>query len=373
MTTNTKPPIVKQPRVVLALLAGAVCGVLAYWLWPVREGAAPGNASDSAPATPTKRITNLARPSQESEPVRWMAAALAVMQSNDISAGDDESVAQLAAQLRPGELPAVLANLLRRDGPEVDRQWGLALLRHWAEADPRAAAGWLEGQQELADRGAAMEQVAVAWAGRELVADLEWVLRLPAGPERQHVLVASLYEGSQREPTPAMNYAIRELPAGAERDDLLKYSVAQWAATEPVGAWDWAKQLEPGELRDRIVATVATEWSESDAVAGATLAVKELPVGRLQDDAIVSIVERWVQVDPASAADWVLSGLPDGKLRQTAVTEMVKIWAEQDIEEVGRWLAELQPGPVFVAANAVYQSKLALATPPPAESGSLGK
>lgn len=273
-------------------------------------------------------------------------------------AGGDESMACLAAARVPDDLPQVLGRLLRPDSEEDERDRGLQRLRSWADTDPKAAAAWLDGQPALAGRGEAVEQVASAWAGQALEEAGRWAGQLPTAEERQRALQAVVYEGAGSHPTVAMTLAIQGLPAGTGRDALLLHATAQWASAEPAEALAWARQLSDTALRDPIIATVATEWSERDPVAGATLAIEQLPAGRLQNDALVSIVERWVQVDPRAAAGWVATGLPEGELRATAMTELIKIWAEQDVEAAGQWLADLKAGPLRETALTAYACKL---------------
>lgn len=339
------------------------CGVAAWWLSsatpqvesarldsPNRPGVRSRNASPSLPAVVVPTV------------VQRLLAEIAAPVAEGSGAGDEAAVTRLAGALAPDDGPEGLGYLLRPDGLAAERDWGVQLLRRWAEACPTAAAAWLDGQPDLAGRDEAVDQVATAWAGQDLEAASRWAGQLPAA-ERQRVLTAVLYEGAGNEPTLAMTLAIRGLPACPERDELLRYAAAQWASAEPAAAWAWAGQLTDPSLRDPIVATVAMEWSESDPVAGATLAVEQLPAGRLQNDALVSIVERWVQVDPRAASDWVATGFPEGELRGTAATELMKIWAERDMMQAGNWLAELEPGPLADAALDAYVRKLLLYAP----------
>lgn len=350
------------------VLTVAACGVAGWWFTLATLRPEPSRVDSPCRVTPASRNEGSARgPADaisDAPPVGVPPAAQRVIAASPAradggsSVGDDEAKAPLAATIDPDDLPAVLGYLLRPDSVAEERDRGLQRLRSWADTAPRVAAEWLDRQPALAGRAEAVEQVATAWGGQDLEEASRWAGQLPTEEERQRALQAVVYEGARSHPTLAMTLAIEGLPAGAERDGFLRHATAQWASAEPAEALAWAQQLSGAALRDPIIATVATEWSERDPLAGATLAVEQLPAGRLQNDTIVSIVERWVQVNPRAVADWVATGFPDGELRTTAATEMVKIWAEQDMEEVVQWLAELEAGPLRETALTAYACKL---------------
>ncbi len=188
------------------------------------------------------------------------------------------------------------------------------LVRRWADQNPAAAAAWLAHESPL--NSALLQQVAIAWAGHDLPAAVEWVRNLPVGAEQQATTLALAYEAARTEPITALELA-RTLPATDERDQLLMHAVSQWAVTDSVAATGWAGKVSEPQLRENLLAAVAVAVAKRDGRTAATLAATALPAGDLQNRTAVAIAQRWEQSEPSAAAAWV-SQFPDGPARTAA-------------------------------------------------------
>ena len=263
---------------------------------------------------------------------------------------------QLVQSIAPAELPMALDLLAHRNLSAIGRDLASGLLRRWAGEDPKTAADWVMRLPAGANRQAAISDVAVVWAGQDLAGAAAWAGQLPEGADRNAGLLNVAYEAARTEPVLALSLAM-ELPAGPSRDDLITHAASQWAAAAPEAAAQWAKQIPDAALRDRVLGAVATAWGDADAVAAATLAVESISPGRRQNDAAVSVLQRWVQTDPDSAAAWVIQ-FPEGQLRDAALQNLVSLWTDQDRAGVAKWLENLDPGAIRDLAAAAYASKL---------------
>ena len=171
------------------------------------------------------------------------------------------------------------------------------------------------------NRRFALETAALAWGDSDPAAAADWARSLADEAERTLTLTDIADEAVRGNPILALELA-GSLPEAA-RGEIIPRATMEWAARDPAAAADWARQITGEALRAKVLAGIATVWSDQDPMSGATLAANELPTGRLQADAVVSIVQRWAQRAPADAANWVLQ-FPDGELRDAAMENLEK-------------------------------------------------
>jgi len=226
--------------------------------------------------------------------------------------------ASLSRSARP-PAPSAQANARPLEEPvwsEAEKE----RIRIWAQSAPSAAAGWATALPPGANRHFVLETASLAWgASDDPAAAAQWARSLRDEAERTLALTNIAGEAVRSEPLLALELA-RSLPE-ADRDELVPRAAMEWAVQDPEAAADWARRIPGESLRAKVLAGIATVWSDRDPVAGATLAAKELPAGRLQADAVVSIVQRWAQRSPADAAGWLLQ-FPEGELRDAAMENL---------------------------------------------------
>jgi hypothetical protein len=340
---------------------GFLLTVLAVVRWtPWRS---KGNAirSESAPDPARARGGYTYSETTRPLPVRpSLAATLESIQTELEPARREEKLNRFVADISFADVADVLAFLRQNGKPGTNRDLELRLMRRWAENDPRRGADWVLQMPAGSLRQAALREVAVAWAGRNISEATEWVGEL-VEDDQQAVLMSIAYEAGRTDPPGAMKLAMAMAP-GEDRTELISHTARQWAVSDPKAAVAWAGTLDDDTLRARIVPGIATAWSESDAIAAAALAVNTMPPGRPRDDAVVGIVQRWVQSEPQRAAAWV-ADFPPGSLRDAAVENLVKLWTDQDFEQVAHWLNGLESGPDRDFAIEAYVSKITPAFP----------
>lgn len=194
-------------------------------------------------------------------------------------------------------------------------------IRVRAQNAPGVVASWATALPVGGNRRFALETAALAWGDSDPAAAAQWARTLADDAERVIALGGIAGEAVRSDPALALELAC-SLPEAA-RDELVPRATMEWAAQDPAAAADWARRITGESLRAKVLAGIATVWSDQDPVKGATLAAMELPAGRLQADAVVTIVQRWAQRSPADAAGWVLQ-FPDGDLRDTVMDTLVR-------------------------------------------------
>lgn len=185
---------------------------------------------------------------------------------------------------------------------------------------------------------------------------LTWVSALPDDRLKGLVIAKLGFEAMRQQPKRVAQFALQNRQwAGF---DLVISSAALWTRESPEDAANWAKRaaIDPA-LRDRLIASVAAEWSSSDAVSAGNLVLQEMEGGDAQDSALIEIARRWSRKNPRDAASWAIK-FPEGPLRDGAIGGVVTSWAKDDSESVSNWISGLVPGEARDAALCAYASEL---------------
>jgi hypothetical protein len=212
------------------------------------------------------------------------------------------------------------------------------------------AASTVDGAAVQAAWLAAVEQVAIGWAERDLAGALAWLLTLPPGELRETAVQAVAYEAARTEARTAVALAAA-LPATAERDDLLVHAVSQWAISDGAAAVAWARQVPERKLAQRLVGAVAVASADRDGPGAAALAAGDLDPGEDQDRVAVAVAQRWAANAPEAAAAWV-ARFSERLVRNDAVHDLLDVWARRDADAAHRWAGQLPAGPLREAGLA---------------------
>lgn len=349
-------------------LAGLALVVVIKLVWPAAPVVSPpshASPSRTLPASgPAPEWTEREFPRHPSipktvptkKPPFVSALESALLELEKATDLQEQHLSDLLDWIAAGDLQAAITVLDREPTTPLRRELLTRLVRRWAETDPAAAA------MASLELGATTRQEAIAsllplWVYRDKEAARAWVNDLPPGEVRSAAQVTFAYEIAQTEPAMALELAMA-LPASPESDRLIAHSVMLWAASAPGDAAHWASQLDEPALRERLMATIATIWGNSDPVSAGKLAIESIPAGKAQADALVGIVQRWAQADPTAAATWV-SKFPQGPLRTAAMENLTIQWGRRDHLKTGEWLNTLQRDASWDAAVSVYALGLA--------------
>jgi hypothetical protein len=267
---------------------------------------------------------------------------IAVIDSDNDTDGQSDTLERTARNLSPSEFPSALHDLLGKNSAAASllRQF---LVRRWAEQDPHSAADWVIQHLDNEAYTEAVAQVALAWAGVEPAAAASWANSLPENPAKQQALLNIGYELAGTQPSVVLGI-VSNLAPGADRDNLLFHAFSQWGSIDSQAASVWIQQIHDDSLRQRLQSELAVSLADKDEAGAGALAANLAP-GPDQDRAVVEIVQRWVQTAPTSAGAWVAS-FPDTPLRQSALEALVAVWKVQDSASAASWVDHLAPGPL---------------------------
>jgi len=294
------------------------------------------------------------------------ATLLAPIQAESDPERRSEALDEVARSVPIADLRDALNSIAGDLSPEAAELRPL-LARRWAEADPGQAAAWASALPEGPDRRAALEQVAIAYAGRDVPSATGWVAALPEGDDKQAATLTIAYEASRNEPVEALDLASTLAPS-PQRDDLLVHAISQWSGIDSTNAAAWALNVTDHDLQQRLIAAVAIASAQQNGLLAATLAASRLGTGDEQDRASVSIVQRWAQQAPEAAAEWV-SQFPATPSRDAAVENLLAIWIGRDAAAAGNWVNELPPGSLRDVGSAAYSQVVAQLAPASSPSG----
>lgn len=221
---------------------------------------------------------------------------------------EDESRQALQSLLTDGNAANIVQSLSADD---LNSEFGLAALAHWASTDPLAAALWLAQQPA--------QSAEQTWAIAQAITKDPVVLevlgeRLPAGPWRETLLA---------------NASLASLP------------------DSPVGALLIAQRLQFGAARTRALLTIADEWTLRDPAAAACWIASE-PDLRLRDELLSAASAAHASTDPLGALTWTF-GISSAGTFERSVGKISAMWADYEPERARRFTTLVEPHPISPA------------------------
>ncbi len=160
---------------------------------------------------------------------------------------------------------------------------------------------------DAAARGTLNNFIAGQWGRFAPAAAADWVMTLPAGPERDQALVGLGESWSDVNPAQATNFAIN-LPAGDTRTLALRQAISKWVVTDPVAARNWVLNTDRHEDFDQAVQAVATETNlMSREPARAILWADGIFDNSIRQQTQNTILFNWYSSDPNAATSFIQS------------------------------------------------------------------
>jgi hypothetical protein len=282
--------------------------------------------------------------------IRWLDArgAVGIGWASALPHGELRSrlwptVISLVAETRPREALAMASEL---EG-ENRRRALSAIFAEWSSVDPERAMAEAQTLTTTEERSLATNQVIARWADHDLAAAVAWVKRLPppGDPGSIDVLVSPLEilleKWTAQMPIDAARYLV-SLPDGPRRIHMLSTTAGQWAQQHPREALTWAAGLAADFDRTVALGGVLSAVAESDAAGAANLALTLAP-GADQQKSFELIIDQWSARAPDQFTSWATAQLSDPS-RHSALPAIVTAWAGADLPTLGDWLTALPPG-----------------------------
>lgn len=236
----------------------------------------------------------------------------------------------------------------------------------WSEADPGAAAAYLESiSPQGPDYYMAWSQIARRWALKDPPAALRWA-EARGGNERGHIVLFGVISGWwEKEPGSAEAYVfarldsfegqrmlaalvkdmfdaspekavrwVTQLTNGQARQNSCMAVGVLWANNDPKAACAWALSL-PADLRSRVLNAAMGAWTTNDPQsAGQWLTELE---GEGRDVAVDAYCAATVMINPATAMQWA-DTIADAPLRQRVMNRVASLWMAQDPDAAVAWI-----------------------------------
>lgn len=222
------------------------------------------------------------------------------------------------------------------------------LARAWASRDLQGAVVWAQRLPEGYARVLALEAIMPDWAQADPQAATAFALSLPKPDVRLWKALAE--EMTMAHPDEVMKW-LASLPEGDSQVSARCWVVDNLAQRSPLEAATYISSLPPGKEQDNLARRVAFNWAEYDPRSAAEW-VDQFPAGHAHDESALMLVLRWTFQDPAAAVAWYCSAVPNANSVEWAMTTLSSDWACRDPIACAAWLDSIKAPPQsrFLAA-----------------------
>jgi RNA polymerase sigma factor (sigma-70 family) len=171
----------------------------------------------------------------------------------------------------------MLRTISRVPDEEVRLQARRAVVEHWAQQDPGAAAAWVDAAQPPWERTRLMDSLGFAWLQTDPAAAADWWLQRAPGPD---TLVKIINIWAQENPNEAGTWLAKQ-PLGPPSDTARMTFARQVNDLDPESALAWADTVSDAALRESTIDHIWRSWNSRDtAAAGAWLGRVQWPAER---------------------------------------------------------------------------------------------
>lgn len=154
-----------------------------------------------------------------------------------------------------------LRRIDRAQDPELRLQARRAVVEHWAQRDPAAAAVWVDAAQPPWERTRLMDSLGYAWLQSNPAAASDWWLQRAPGPD---TLVKIINVWAQEDPNAAGTWLSKQ-PPGPQSDTARMTFARQVGDLDPASALRWAETVTDPNLRESTIDHLWKTWHTRDA------------------------------------------------------------------------------------------------------------
>ena len=241
--------------------------------------------------------------------------------------------------------------------PAADRQHAIdALIDHWAESDPEAAAFWLANQQDQTS-AQRFTQLAQSWGKQDFHSANAFAASLPSLerlsfleglastiqhlPNQEKLAWLASFESEPNYPNLAASVAtlIGQEDAGAamslietlppvHRTKSYSHVVPNMVIENPEAAWSAIDAVADPAERDLVVSIFASLWAQMDPDR-AVEQMLELPPGPVRDRALASLAQGLSHLDEQEGAIGAFEEAQSPALRRGRVTKLLGLLEDE--------------------------------------------
>ena len=265
-------------------------------------------------------------------------------------------ILDLAEKLSPDEFEEVV-EVFRADGISRMRGTEYSLLLHaWVNADPFAAAGYVDAHD---DSPGSRRTVMAAWAAIDAGSAKAWIADRGDDGDTNDWLVGLASGVASNDPDQALPF-IEEMESAAIRSKSMQAVIPHVLQHGVDYATEWVAGIGNEELQLGTVRHLARELARLDAdQAGAWITTMES--GQARREATAIIADQWARSDLESAKQWA-AGLP-AENRAEAAGGIAKQMARLDPEQAAVWLNSLGTDPSLDSARRTFISEASAKAP----------
>ena len=233
-----------------------------------------------------------------------------------------ETPLQILAQASP-ERAMALADELDDD---TRRNITGGILRVWSEADPQAAAAWID-TESVFERDA-VRAVIVNYAMLDAEAAYDWVTTLPLSVQRSATpdLMRTIVEDS----VPIARRLLERIDDPAARRNAAGALLARWVQSDPGAAVLWIAGEEDSRTRSQLYPTAFQNWVRFDR-EGAIAAAQDLPTST-RNDATMAMMRQAMFEKDTEFLERLFRDLRGRQTRRNAAGWMVRYLQDIDPE-----------------------------------------
>jgi hypothetical protein len=164
--------------------------------------------------------------------------------------------------------PSAAMEMLERLSPSEKQMMVPQVLMNWAGTDPRAAAAWLEKQDDSEVHRRAYMFIATAFAEQDSDEALRWAASLPE--ERAQEVMSQVIQRIAYEDPERAAGMLRQVDEGPQRDSAISNVALAWAQSDPRAALSWVEKQTRSDSTPDLYRTVFGQWAVYDAEAAAS-------------------------------------------------------------------------------------------------------
>ncbi len=258
------------------------------------------------------------------------AAVAAYYNQMPPGAARDNIAATIAFSLATQDTKAALdfVQNLPADTPEVVRNKALQnALGAWANADPAAAADYLQNLADNPTLTNTFGAVARALAQNDTKAALAWAEALPTGAARNGALASALGSLAKFDGPSALEYSFN-LPQNNNTSLTQRAIIAAWSLTDPASAAAAALALDNPSTRVNAIVALTDNWVQQDPKAVSEW-MQTIPPGEERDAAVARYLSSEAYLDPPGSYAMALT-IGNDLRRYNQVRNSIVPWAQLD-------------------------------------------
>lgn len=233
-----------------------------------------------------------------------------------------ETPLQVLAQTAPHRAMALVDEL----GDDTRRNITGGILEVWSEADPQAAAAWIDAGS-LYERDA-VRAVVVNYAMLDAEAAFDWVTTLPSDVQRS--TIPSLMRTVVDDSVSIARRLLERIDDRTARRNAAGPLVARWVESDPGAAVQWIADEEDPRTRSQLYSTAFQNWSRFDR-EGAIAAAEDLPAST-RNDATMAMMRQAMFARDTEFLERLFGDLQGRQARRNAAGWMLRYLQDVDPE-----------------------------------------